>query len=441
MLDDTAIRKLATGSILSFAIKIGSAGLSFLMFVALARAMDAKSYGIVGIVFSLATFCAVVGSIGQRSNVMRYAATFDEKNNHDLRRGVVVFGYVISSCGALIAGMFGAVFLYFSIDISTTVSLLIGMVALTVAFGLVEYQSRAMRVSAAIPLILLPRDVFWRGFIFVMAALMAVSAPPMTDAHSAWIWLLAVSLFLVVGIQFWLYQARYPAKSIIGKYEIRPREWLQASLGPWASLVAVSAAANLAVVFVGAFMDVHNVGPFFAALRTSQLLGLFTLATEIVLTPMLARFIANNNYKKVQNVSTLSSLLGGGFSIVGLIIFWLFGSFLLRFFGADFDSAYPALIIMSVGYAINSLAGPTSPLMMMGGRALHLSQMQILSNLLALGALPFAIEAYGINGAAVCILFAQVFWNIIAWIYCRRVFGVDPTVFAPIFQTRRTKDQ
>ena len=101
--NDDVMAKLARGGMAALIIKIGGAGLSFLMFLMLARAMSAEEYGRFGFAFSLATLLAVVGSFGFRSLVLRYAAAYAADGAIELERGVIRHGYVVTAlgCGAL----------------------------------------------------------------------------------------------------------------------------------------------------------------------------------------------------------------------------------------------------------------------------------------------------------------------------------------------------
>ena len=70
------MRKVVGGSLAAFAIKVASAGLSFFMFVALARVMSRADYGIFAFGFSLATFLALVALLGQRTLALRMVPVY-----------------------------------------------------------------------------------------------------------------------------------------------------------------------------------------------------------------------------------------------------------------------------------------------------------------------------------------------------------------------------
>lgn len=433
------IRKFARSSITAFAIKIGSAGLAFLMFVALSRAMDPVAYGVFGTVFSLTTLCAVIGSFGQRNNVMRFASSYDETDQSELRRGVIQFGYTVTVLGCFVAGVAGTLFVLFFLDEITEIWTITGVVVLTVGFGLTEYQSRAMRVSGSISLSLLPRDILWRTLIVASAAGSAYFYGRMEDTAATWIWFLGGTLLLVCLIQWFAYERCMPSQTFLGTARSDRTLWMKESKGPWASLIITSAGANLSVILVGILIDVEQAGPFFSALRVAQLLNMLMLAIEVVLVPMISRNAATENWKLVQRLCTWTAVFGGGFGLIGAAIIFLSGNSLLSLFGPEVTSAYPALLILTFGFLLNTVAGATAPLMTMTGHAGQLAKFQLTGTLIGLISLPVAILWVGMEGAAICISGIVVYWNVRAWLFARRAIGVDPTIVSLISKPYRRK--
>ncbi|WP_164860836.1 lipopolysaccharide biosynthesis protein [Parasedimentitalea marina] len=430
VLESTFVRKFATQSLVAFSIKVGSSGLAFLMFVALASAMDQVSFGIFGTFFSLATFCAAVGSFGQRANVIRFAAGYDQLGQDHLRRGVTVFGYRLVLFGTVVAGIGGTLFAFLFLDISGANLLWLGVPVMVLGIGLTEFQSRALRTNAGVALVLLPRGVFWRVFIIVVTAVAISLFGRAQDTYSTWVWIIGISLLVTALLQWLAYEGKHPDKSFRGPMEMETAIWKRELAGPWTSLVVVSATTNLAVFMVGALLSFEQAGPFFAALRLTQLLNLLMLATEVILNPMISRAIASKRWGQVQRACTLTAVLGGGFALIGIIGYFLAGKFLLNLFSPEFTSAYTTLLILAVGFVVNTLAGPTSPLLQMSGHAAALARFQLIANVGSLCCMPLFIPLFGIEGAAVCITGSMITWNVQAWLYARKKLKIDPTIIS-----------
>ena len=435
------VGSFAKKSLLAFTIKIASAGLAFFMFVALSRAMDARSYGIFGTLFSLATLCAVAGSFGQRTNVMRFAAKYDELGQADLRRGVTLFGYGIVAIGSVLATLGGLGFVALIPEIHGSAFLSGGLVVLTLGLGLSEFQSRALRVSAPVGLSLVPRDILWRALVCASAALVGLQFGRQAETAAVWSWYLGGTLLITCLIQWLVYESRHQSHSFRGHTAQDIRTWIKESRGPWASLVVISASANLSVFLVGLFLEIDKAGAFFSALRVAQLLNMFMLAIEVILIPAISRKVATEDWRQVQHLCSLTAAFAGGFGLLGAITLFFLGSPLLSLFGPETVKAYPALVVLSIGFAFNTLAGPTAPLLQMSGHAAQLARFQFVATLLGLGAMPWAIHESGTIGAAFCIAMISILWNICAWIFSRRTLGVDPTIFSLFIPTKASRIQ
>jgi len=274
-------------SFLAFAVKLGSAGLSFVMFVLLARAMDRVEYGLFGAVFSLATLLAVIGSFGQRPVVLRFGASYHETHSDALRRGVIQRGYVIVLFGSLIVGCIGALIYEMSGGTPDT-GRIAAVTALTLAWAVLEYQSFVMRISSGVALSLMPRDIIWRLIICGLALAAAtgwVPAGPLAGLGAqGWVWIMAISLLAIGVVQFALHERQNPDERIMGSREMRHAEWNAPMRHLWLSSVIMLAAQSLSVILIERQIGPDQAGPYFSALRTAQLLNLCLFATSVICT-------------------------------------------------------------------------------------------------------------------------------------------------------------
>lgn len=420
-----------------FAIKIASAGLAFVMFAALARAMDVESYGAFATVFSLASLCSDFGSFGQRANVIRYAAQYDEQGAPKLRRGAVRFGYGVVGLGTLLTALaaFGVALLF--IDASITPAALAGVIVLALSLGLTDFQSRALRVFASAWLALAPRDIIWRAGICAVALFIAFQYGRLAGTAPFWIWGMGLTLLLAGLAQWLIYEIRFPKTSFRGSSEYAMGPWVRTAGGPWLSLIFTRASVDIAVIIVGQQLELAQAGAFFAALRVAQLLNLFMLAIEVILLPAVSRAIANDDWGQVQRLCKLTAVMGGGFGLLGGLVFLLGGKLLLGVFGPETVQAYPALMVLTLGFVVNTLAGPTAPVMLMSGNGTVLAGFQLIGAVLGLGLMPLATATYGMEGAAACLASSMAFWNLCAWAFARWRLGVDPTIFSLVSTPRR----
>ena len=429
------LRKFLGRSMLAFAIKLASAGLSFGMFVLLARAMGQSDYGLFAAAFSLATLMAVLGTLGQKPIVVRFGSAYHEQGQHALRRGVMRRGYLIAGAGCLATLAIVAPY-YWVLDGAIPWALVGGIVAVTFALGVSEYQSFALRVTAGVGLSLAPRDVFWRTLICLVAGASALGWGLGALSATAWMWLMAVTLIAILGLQFWINERRGPEAAVRGQTAYATKEWNAPMLNLWLSSVVMTAATTVSVILIERMISAEEAGPFFSAMRTAQLLNLFLFATSVISSPMLSRSLSRGAWGEVQRVAKLTALVGGGFGMIGFLVLVFGGDLLLGLFGPGFDQGYAALIILGAGFLVNTLAGPTGPLLEMSGHEKAYVRFLTWANVVGLIAMIPAIWFFGTLGAAAATAGISASWNIAAWAYCRRVLRVDPSVIALVAAPR-----
>ena len=425
--------RLFSQGLIALTIKVAGAGLSFVMFVAIARSMDEFSFGLVGTAFSLATIAAAAGSMGQRATAIRLVASYDEQGRHAERSGVMRYSYVVLGVGTFVAGSFASLWIWQQGEIPTDLPFLIGIVALGLALGFSELQSRVLRPISGVVLTLLPKDVIWRSGVFLLGVFTIVSGMSGRLSPTMWIWVMAISLIAVSAGQFAAFDSLHRERSPLrGPVAYRVREWSADSVSPWVAIIVITGGPSLAVVLVGTILSLEESGPFFATVRVAQLLTLFMHAIEVVLSPNISRDLVAGRFNNLQQSCRTSAILGSGFGLVGWLIFLVAGDVVLNLFRDGFGVEHKALVILGFAYLVNTAAGPTAPLLLMSGRAKELARFQMLTWSIGLAALIPAIRSYGTVGAAVCLAAADIGWNLLAARTIRKTTGIEPTLLSVI---------
>ena len=412
----------------AFLIKTGSAGLSFLMFVLLARVMGQQSYGIFAAAFSSATFLAVCGGFGQQTLIHRFGGLYIAKGKQNLLIGLIKNGYLLVAFGCFLISFI--YFLWATLNYeNSNINLIIGTCFLAVSIGLVEYQARVAILISNVSVALMPRDIIWR-FVIVILTLIAIFSNKTIIFASNWIWILAFTLFAILFFQIYWMRSNGDQKIFFTKSEKYERPiWLRAMWGLWFVAIITRSTGALSVVIAENMLGPNSAAPYFAALRTSQLLTLFQIAATIIVTPMISREIGNNNEAAVKRVCSFVACISGGAALIGLLLFYLLGSNILNLFGIGFDVAIVPMLILSCGYAASCLLGPIQPLLQMKGHDRSLLIMLVFSNGISLAIMPLAIRYGGIEGASLALVLGLSGWSILGWIYSRKILRIDPSIF------------
>lgn len=417
--------KLAGKSIVALLIKIAAAGLSFVMFVALARAMSQDDFGTFGFAFSLATILAVLGSFGQRNLVIRFASVYLDNDDEAKAYAVIRHSYQLVFIGAAVLGaaLIAASFLPVLVDLQ---AVLIATSSLVVTLALAEFQPFPQRAAGVVWRALLPRDVLLRLLMIGLAFLAIRGFVPQLSAVTA-LWYMSSSLLVLIVFQAISLKITHPRHWLLAPRlaNKETQEWRRATWGMWGNSVVSSSGRNVAIVILGSILPAVTTGAVFAALRTAMVLELFLVAINVVAAPLLASRLARGATAEVQRICILIAAMIGLPTLVcfGIFVFW--GDKVLELFGSGFGSAHAELVVISFGYLVSAFSGPTTQLMEMAGYERQYFLILALTTGISLAALPFAVMWFGSIGAAVCISFNLISLNVVSCAFIHRSIGVS----------------
>ncbi|UWQ83337.1 lipopolysaccharide biosynthesis protein [Leisingera caerulea] len=408
---------------LALLVKLAGAPLNYLMLVALARAMDLEGYGVFAFGFSAALTLGQIALMGQQQLVMRVLPANTEPENAPVWKAALAYGLRhVAGAGAVLTLAFA---LYSLADAENRPMLAAALLVLPIAFA--EFQSSVLRTQNRILSALVPRDILWRLSVIAAAGLVMLGILPQLEPTGAF-------LLCAGTLAFWLLvQSRFdPATryrtAIAGPRTPHTAEWRGMSKSFWLASVVIVSGPNLAVVAIGLVMSPEKTAPFFAALKTAQLMTLLLLAANLAVTPMISRAYAEGARGTLRKICQSVSAAAGGFAALGMVAFWAFGGFALSLFGAGYATAKPELLILSFGFAVSAAGGPNGILMQMAGQEKAFARLSLIWNAAGLAALVPAVWAFGTLGAASVVALSTIAWNVHAWYLCRSRIGIDPSL-------------
>lgn len=419
------LKKLLHGGLMALILKLGAAGLSFGMFVVLARAMSTEEFGAFGFGFSAATLLATLGSFGQRNLVLRFAPAYIVHDSQSELTALLRHCHVmvLSGCTAIAILLCIAAAVLNKPYIAAT-----GL--LTLAMGLSEFQPNALRAFGKIFGALFPRDILWRVLV-ITAALPAVfsAAYRLTATQGLLIsggLLLAICLFQLatsplIGYRRLLSHPTQPLQTV----------WNHAAWGLWGTSLIQMGAPTISVIVVGVLLSPQDSGPFFAAVRSAMMMQLFLMAVNIIAAPMISRYLAHDDRASIQKLCKLISIGVSVPSLAVAAVFALYGDRILMLFGEGFAGAHLTLVVLSVGYLANAMAGPTMQLMEMSGNERTFLAVTFATAVAGLALMVVLGLIWSGLGVAIAMTVETVAWNLYCVIWIRRRLGIS-TVPLPI---------
>ena len=414
-----------------FAIKVTTAGLSFGVFVLLARWLSSEDYGFYATCFNLGTFFSLLALLGIHMLVLRQLPIHNSNcNTKDavtlIRDGYIVIFKITSVLCILtmLAGLLGKV-----MGISFWAPLIAVFLALPLALS--EYQCNILRGWGVFNLAIIPRDITWRILVLLVTGWIFIRYERLKVLEA----LVGTSgiLIILVGIQFKIGYQTSPLgdiKASLRNVQPRPLKVLQQSR--WFACASIFGAILplLSVVGVGFMLDHEAGGVFFAAQRTSMLLSLPLIAANIICAPIIANAWATGEKSRVQNICTnivISLIIP---TAIGILIFIYKGEWLMSLFNPDYAEYKTILIVLSIGALINALCGPTGFLLQMTKQEKAFVVILLLTQSTGLVMVMIGALSYGLLGAAIADAFGLALWNVCAAIWAHKALGVDPTILS-----------
>jgi len=173
------------------------------------------------------------------------------------------------------------------------------------------------------------------------------------------------------------------------------------------------------------WMTDADVAHYRAAFRLAALLTFTQFAVNALGAPTFGALYAAGDLKGLRETVHRIGWMNTAVVLPGALFLWLFGPWLLSFWGPTFVSqaAISALGILAVGQALNALAGPVMYLLnMTGGERVGLLILGV-SAVCQLTAGFIWIPEYDLVGAALSAAFGIVIWNVVALIWIRKTHG------------------
>ena len=437
--NDEVLDRLLRGGAMALVIKVGAAGLSFLMFMLLARASTIDEFGRFGFAFSLAGMLSVVGSFGQRMMVMRQAPAYAADGDDRRLTGIIRYGYAWVLGGCTLMGLGLALGAQVWPGLEHRGYLVAGGV-MTVMIGLAEYQSRAMRSVTGMALALAPRDVFWRlGVSALAGAWILAGAPPMTAPEA--LYLSSALLLAVLVVQAMLHPITRPHALFRARAAYERTEWRRISMGLWGVSVMQIAGPNFSIVLVGFVLAAEPTAQLFAALRVAMLLELFTLAAQMVSAAQISARWHKGDVAGVQRICRVVTLGAALPALAAFLFFALFGRWVMGLFGSEFAGGQLLLVILSCGFLAKTVFGQSALLMQLAGRERAFMRIVTICNLASVAAILAATLLFGVVGAAVATTAGLISWTAWAQWDVRRSLGVDPSLLGALRSLKRNRDR
>jgi O-antigen/teichoic acid export membrane protein len=344
-------RMINPGVVGVFCTRIISAGLAYALFAAVGHTTSLETYNQFAVLFSLMNFMGPIGSLGSTPLVFKYWPAFANEG----RRGRTEFLSSLIKLVFLSALIASAVAVLFSLRSIHGGYALYAIIAVSVlVLALTELFFAVFRVTRSILAGVLVRELLWRLlFIGVLAIayrfdfLFSITAVTTLFLFAN---LLTLVIFLV-GSRDYLSPtvlAGPTAKFLPPTSQITTFFLL--------SLLSI-ASVHLDTLLLSIRGPSTELGAFFSAQRTIQVLYFFSQSIGVFASPIVASEFARGELANITRQSRLAALGGLVVTVPSALFLILFSNYILGLFRPEFKDYWPIIAALSVGPVVYTALG------------------------------------------------------------------------------------
>jgi O-antigen/teichoic acid export membrane protein len=416
--------RIARRGAIAVGIRVGGAGLALALQVILARVLGHTGYGRYAYVVAWLQLMLIFAQGGLTTAALRYVAEYRARNQAALVRGFlrrssqlvflesIVCALCVAACATILKPLAGgSVSWHFVIVAATLPFLAHAALSSAIVRGL-GHALLSMSVDLAQPLLLLMAVLF-------SAYLLQLRISPTTA--------LLLHFGAAAGALGIVFRLRRQMERPAGReshFELRDREWIGAA----AQMMLVSAMIYLqgrtGVIVTGQLLDAHATGTYAAMERLADVALLGLTSMNLLVAPRFSALHAEGRRLDLQRYARLAALGSSSIMFAVTVPMIFFGKPLLRLFGDEFVSGYPALMILLVGVAVNATTGSVALLLNMTGHHRAIVMITLVSCCVNVILSLTLIPRYGIIGTAVAFAASTALANVVLMLTVRRRLGI-----------------
>ena len=420
----------------AFAIRVLSAGIAYLTQVVLARWMGSYEYGVFVFVWVWVLILGGLSSLGVNIAAIRFVPEYKERNETALLRGLLLGSRLLTVATSTAVALLGLLALWLfsgAIDSHYVLPLYLALFCLPL-YTLTDMQDGIGRGHSWFNLALLPPYVV-RPLLILLAMVVAhkleLAMVASTAAGCAIVGTWASEL-----VQLALMQRRLAVDPGPGARAFETRAWLATALPIFMISGFELLIQNTDVLVLTYFEPADTVGIYYAALKTIGLISFVHYAVGSAVASRLSALNARGDRKGLEAFVCDAANWTFWPSLGAAALLLMAGPLLLGLFGPGFESGYPVMFVMVIGYLIRASVGPAEFVLRMLGEQKSCAIVFGVCALFNLMANLLLVPHFGLLGAAISssatLLAASIVFHAIA----KRRLGLDIAVWSGLLGRR-----
>lgn len=422
-------RKLASKSVMIFALRIFGAGFIFLVQAAISRVWGAGSLGDFLLVIAAANLLAVVMPLGFQTVATYFSAEYGSRGEGNHLRRFVGRAYGQMAIVGIVLLAFGWPITYLMGEAGEHMRPLWVPTALIGVATALTYVSTTTLVGLKRPMAGYLPDMIFRPALTLAAFAVVALTSPVPDM-AGMLWLLAGLLLTLFAIQcLWVQRtvAAVPRADTIRGTE--PRRWWRFA-APWVLITLASDYFfDINLILLAGLLDRTDLAIFGVSTRIFALASFGVVAVYALTLPNM--FDAERDADKGAFGKRVgeANLVATGLALALFVGVLILGRYVLMLFGEAFAEGALPVAILCLGLVVRAAFGPASLVLSMHDRP-WASLPSVVLGIAALVIGNFAlVPSHGLMGAAISAFIAISLWSVSLWLTAYYRAGIDVSIF------------
>jgi O-antigen/teichoic acid export membrane protein len=417
-------------------IKLAHGLLGFATSIVLARLLAPSGYGTYSFVMALVAFLTIPSELGIPGLAIREVATANARQDWGYMRGFIVRAHQLIAVISLLLITLALIAISVwghGLDPLRMKCMLLGLLLVPMV-SLGSLRESMLRGLRKVLLGQLPQQIIRPLTLLTLVLVLPLLGKDLASPVSVMaVQVIAATTAFAVGVRLFLKNRPPDLSTAAPRY--MTRYWLTSSVpfGLSAAMQLINGRTD--VIALGYFHEDADVGIYRVAVQLAAMVIFGLQSVNIIQGPHIAHLYSTGDMTRLQKMVTRSSQGVMAIAIPVVLIFILFGKLIIRIaFGAEYEGAYPPLIILCVGQLINASMGSVGYLLNMTGHERDTTRSIFIGVIVNLVLNLTLTPLWGMNGTAVATAVTLITWNLIMWKKVRVRLGIEPS---PFFRRQR----
>lgn len=409
---------------MAFAIRVASAGVTFLAQIVLARWMGGHEFGVYVIVWTWLLLAGDIVHLGIPLVAQRFIPEYNQSGQLDALRGFLAGGPWITFGLATGFAIAGAVLIHaLSPVIDPDLVFPFYFACASLPFVSLSLMCDGLaRTHNWIALALAPHSLLRPLVLFALLAAAALAGQPI-NATSAML-ALAVATWSTSLLQLALVRRALAGVVPAGPARYEPRRWFATSLPILVVWSFYTMLAYADVLVLQQFRPPGEVAHYYAAVKTLMLVGFVHFSVSAAVAHRYTALHVAGDSAALAAFAAQTARWTFWPSLALTVVMLALGKPLLSLFGAGFADAWPWMFILAIGVLARASVGPAERLLTMVGQQGVSAAVYALALAVNVGVCALLAPAYGGAGAACATAAAIVLESTLLCLAVRRRLGV-----------------